>query len=380
MSISINPFIVSGKIPEAFFCDRIEESIELQKSLTNQLNVVLTSSRRMGKTSLVDFVFDKPVIKDDYITISVDILQTTTFREFIFTFGTAVFETVATRSDKWRKMFITFLKSLSGSFGYDPVQNTPTFDIRLGDIQQPEYTLREIFQYLESVEKRCLVVIDEFQQITRYPEKNVEEILRTQIQKLSNANFVFSGSRRRLMEEMFFSSKRPFYQSAKPLRLEPIDKEVYFDFASSHFQKAGKTLSKEAFTYVYDTFWGVTLYVQRMMKDAYIETPEGKVCDVDMVKILIENYIKENDSHLREQLSFITEAQKELLYAIYAEGEVQSITSSAFNKKHRLRSPSSTQSAALKLLEYDLITRKEKTYSLSDPLLSLWLDRRKRSV
>ena len=380
MSISINPFIVSGKIPEAYFCDRIEESTDLHKSLTNQLNVVLTSSRRMGKTSLVDFVFDKPVIKDDYITISVDILQTTTFREFIFTFGTAVFETVATRSDKWRKMFITFLKSLSGSFGYDPVQNTPTFDIRLGDIQQPEYTLREIFQYLESVEKRCLVVIDEFQQITRYPEKNVEEILRTQIQKLSNANFVFSGSRRRLMEEMFFSSKRPFYQSAKPLRLEPIDKEVYFDFASSHFQKAGKTLSKEAFTYVYDTFWGVTLYVQRMMKDAYIETPEGKVCDVDMVKILIENYIKENDSHLREQLSFITEAQKELLYAIYAEGEVQSITSSAFNKKHRLRSPSSTQSAALKLLEYDLITRKEKTYSLSDPLLSLWLDRRKRSV
>jgi hypothetical protein len=180
------------------------------------------------------------------------------------------------------------------------------------------------------------------------------------------------------MEEMFFSSKRPFYQSAKPLRLEPIDEDVYFDFASTHFQKAGKTLSKEAFTYVYDTFWGVTLYVQRMMKDAYIETPEGEACDVDMVKILIENYIKENDSHLREQLSFITEAQKELLYAIYVEGEVQSITSSAFNKKHRLRSPSSTQSAALKLLEYDLITRKEKTYSLSDPLLSLWLDRRKR--
>ena len=51
----------------------------------------------------------------------------------------------------------------------------------------------------------------------------------------------------------------------------------------------------------------------------------------------------------REQLSFITEAQKELLYAIHAEGQVQSITSSAFNRKHRLRSPSSTQSAALKL-------------------------------
>ena len=376
MGVVINPFIVSGRIPEDYFCDRVEESAQLEKSLTNQLNVVLTSSRRMGKTSLVDFVFNKPAISDEYITIFVDILQTTTFREFIFSLGTAVFDAVASRSEKWRKQFVTFMKSLSGSFGYDPIQNTPTFDVRLGDIQLPEYTLREIFQYLESVDKRCLVVIDEFQQITRYPEKNVEEILRTHIQKLSNANFVFSGSRRRLMEEMFFSAKRPFYHSAKPLRLEAINQDVYFDFAQSHFQQAGKDISKEAFTYVYETFWGVTLYVQRLMKDAYIDTLPGTTCDIDMVKRLTDNYIRENDSHLREQLSFVTEAQKELLYAIHAEGQVQSITSSAFNRKHRLRSPSSTQSAALKLLEYDLITRKEKTYSLSDPLMDLWLSRR----
>lgn len=377
MSVLINPFVVSGRIPDEYFCDRLTESSELEKSLSNQMNVVLTSSRRMGKTSLVDHVFNKPTISDNYITISVDILQTTTFREFIFALGTAVFDAVATRGEKWRKLFVTFLKSLSGSFGYDPVQNTPTFDVKLGDIQLPEFTLREIFQYLDSVDKRCLVVIDEFQQITRYPEKNVEEILRTYIQKLSNANFVFSGSRRRLIEEMFFSAKRPFYQSAKPLRLEAIDEDVYFDFATSHFQMARKMITKEAFDLVYKTFWGVTLYVQRLMKDAFIETPAGATCDVAMAERLIMDYIRENDSHLREQLSFVTEPQKELLYAIHDEGQVQSITSSAFNRKHRLRSPSSTQSAALKLLEYDLITRKEKTYSLSDPLLSLWLSKRK---
>ena len=377
MNSSSNPFVVSGKIRDPYFCDRVTESEQLLKSLTNQLNVVLTSPRRMGKTSLVDYVFNKSAIQGEYVTVFVDILQTTTFREFIFALGTAVFETVATRSEKWRKQFVSLLKSLSGSFGYDPILNTPTFDIKLGDIQKPEYTLNEIFQYLESVDKRCLIVIDEFQQITRYPEKNVEEILRTHIQKLSNANFVFSGSRRRLMEEMFFSAKRPFYQSARPLRLEAIDKDIYYDFASRHFQNGGKTITKEAFTLVYDTFWGVTLYVQRLMKDAYIETAKGATCDTELVEQLIEDYIRENDSHLREQLSFITEAQKELLYAIHAEGQVQSITSSAFNKKHRLRSPSSTQSASLKLLEYDLITRKEKVYSLSDPLLSLWLSRRK---
>jgi hypothetical protein len=111
------------------------------------------------------------------------------------------------------------------------------------------------------------------------------------------------------------------------------------------------------------------------MKDAFIETVQGQTFTEQTARQLIDDYISENDSRIREQLSFISEAQKELLYAIHAEGQVQSITSSAFNRKHRLRSPSSTQSAALKLLEYDLITRKEKTYTLSDSLLSLWLDR-----
>ena len=373
---NINPFIVSGKIAPEYFCDRIEEAKLLEKAFNNQMNVVLTSPRRMGKTSLVDFVFDKPEIKNDFVTITVDILHTTTFREFILALGTAVFDNVATRSEKLRKMFVTFLKSLSDSFGYDTVQNMPTFDVKLGDVQRPEYTLGEIFAYLEAVDKRCIVVIDEFQQITRYPEKNVEALLRTHIQKLSNANFVFSGSRRRLMEEMFFSSKRPFYQSAKPLRLEPIDIQIYQDFAIRHFQLAEKDLDAEAFTHVYNTFWGVTLYVQRIMKDAFAETPQGQTCDLETVKQLIEDYIDENDSRLREQLAFITEAQKELLYAVHDEKEAEGITSMAFNKKYRLRSPSSTQSAALKLLEYDLITRKEKIYSISDPLMSLWLDRR----
>ena len=374
---SINPFVISGKIPPEYFCDRQEEAVVLEKALLNQMNVVLTSSRRMGKTSLISYVFDKPQIKDEYITINVDILHTTTFRELILALGTAVFESVATRSEKLRKQFVSFLKSLSASFGYDPIQNMPTFDIKLGDVQRPDYTLQEIFNYLESVEKPCLVVIDEFQQITRYPEKNVEALLRTHIQKLSNANFVFSGSRRRLMEEMFFSSKRPFYQSAKSLRLEPIKTAIYQDFAIHHFQQAEKNITAEAFTYIYDTFWGVTFYIQRILKDAFAETRIGDTCDLDAIKELIENYIDENDSRLREQLAFITEAQKELLYAIHAEKQAQNITSMAFNKKYRLRSPSSTQSAALKLLEFDLITRTENSYSISDPLFSLWLDRRK---
>ena len=372
-----NPFVVTGKIPDELFCDRTKELALLESALANELNVVLTSARRMGKTSLIDHALDHFLASGDYIAITVDILQTTSFREFIRVLGRAVFDAVATRSDKMLKLFTTWLKSLSASFGYDPVQNTPTFDVKLGDILTPEYTLGEIFGYLEKVDKRCIVVIDEFQQITRYPEKNIEALLRTHIQKMSNTHFVFSGSRRRLMEEIFFSASRPFFQSAKAMRLEPIHRDIYCEFATRHFMNARKKIMPEAFALVYDTFQGVTFYVQRIMKDAFAQTRENDCCNLAATREIIDDYVMENDSYLREQLGFITETQKELLYAIHAEGRAQAITSMKFNKKHRLRSASSTQSAALKLLEYDLITRTENVYTLTDPLLSLWLTRTK---
>ena len=330
----------------------------------------------MGKTSLIDHVFDMPAISDNYITVSIDILHTTTFREFIYAFGSAVFKKVASRNDRLRRLFVTTLRSLSASFGYDPIQNTPTFDIKLGDINQPEFTIEEILQFLEHAEQRCLVVIDEFQQITKYPEKNVEAILRSHIQKMQNVNFVFAGSQRRLMEEMFFSSRRPFYQSAKSIRLEAIKMPVYTDFVLHHFKKADKEISPEAIHQVYDTFNGVSLYIQRIMKDAYALTDQGETCSIETVSQLVEDFITENDSRIREQLAYITEPQKELLYAIHDARQVSSITSAAFTKQHRLKSPSATQSAALKLLEDDLITRIEKVYSIADPLLSLWMDRK----
>ena len=376
METNINPFIVSGRIPEEYFCDRKEEASQLLMAMNNQLNVVLTSSRRMGKTSLVDYVFSKPDINDHFITVSVDILHTTTFKEFIYTLGTAVFKKVASRNEKMRRLFVRTLKSLSASFGYDPVQNTPTFNIRLGDITNPDYTIEEIFSFLEQADWRCLVVIDEFQQITKYPEKNVEAILRSHIQKMQNANFIFAGSQRQLMEEMFFSSRRPFYQSAKAIKLEPIELGVYTDFALYHFHQADKDIVPEAIQKVYETFKGVTLYLQRIMKDAYAMTSEGGMCEVSTVEQLIESFIMENDSRMREQLAYITEPQKELLYAIHEEREIISITSAAFTKKHHLKSPSATQSAAIKLLDEDLITRTEKVYRLADPLMELWMDRK----
>ena len=375
MSKKINPFVVYGYIPAEYFCDRREESRKLRKFLQNQQNVVLSAARRMGKTKLVDYVFDLPEIKDNYITVSIDILDTGNLSEFVFALGNAVFRKIARRSDRLMKLFPMVMKSLQASFGYDPIQGTPTFDVKLGDLIRPEYTLKEIFDYIDQADQRCLIVIDEFQQITNYPEKNVEATLRTYMQHTSNANFVFAGSQRRIMSEMFGSEKRPFYNSAREINLQPIALDIYTEFVQKHFHAAGKTIDAEAIGFVYEKFDGVTLYNQQIMNDAYDMVDEGGHCNLDMVSAIVSEYVEENDKRLRELMQFVTEQQKAVLYAIKEDEPVKAITSGMFTKKHRLKSPSATQSAVKALLRSDIVTRKDGLYSVSDPLLDLWLDR-----
>lgn len=377
---NINPFVVHGHIPPELFCDRKEESEKLLHFLNNQQNVVLSAPRRMGKTKLVEFVFDKPEMSDKYITVFIDILETGNLREFIFSLGNAVFNRIAKRSERLMKLFTSAIKSLQTSFGYDPIQGMPTFDIKLGDLIYPEYTLKEIFSYIDQADKRCLIVIDEFQQICNYPEKNIEATLRTYIQKSKNANFVFAGSQRRIMSEMFGSEKRPFYNSAREIDLDAIDLSVYINFVQEQFKKATRSILPEAIEKVYGTFKGVTLYNQQIMNDAFDMAQDGEVIDLVKVDLLINDFIKENDKRIRELLYFVTDNQKEVLYAIASEGEVSGITSSAFTKKHRLKSPSSTQSALKSLLKSDLITRKNGLYSVSDPLMDLWLQKKVNKI
>ena len=242
MSTISNPFIATGKIPAEYFCDRKEETKRLTQSLTNGANVVLMSPRRVGKTQLMLYCFDQPKISSQYIIIFIDILKTSTLNEFTYELGKAVFNALASRGQKMLKMVLASMHSLVGNVGFDLATGLPTFGISIGDIQNPIYSLEEIFKTLEKTDKRCIVAIDEFQQIANYPEKNIEALLRSHIQQLSNAQFIFSGSERHLLEEMFLDSARPFYNSADIQNLEIIALDKYADFVRHHFLTNNKQI------------------------------------------------------------------------------------------------------------------------------------------
>lgn len=375
METILNPFITRGYIPDECFCDRVSETERLAKSLMNGNDVVLFSPRRMGKTGLIWHVFDREEVKSSYYTFFVDILHTTSLREFTFFLGKEVFRALQPAGKKVLDKLVSALKSLQGKITYDSVTGQPSFGVSLGDIQRPEFTLDEIFRYLDNAGKPCLVAIDEFQQINEYEDNNVEALLRGHIQKMKNCHFVFAGSKRSIMSTMFQSPARPFYKSADPLELKAIERDVYSDFVDRKFNEYGKNVSRTTVEYVYDLFEGYTYYMQRTFNEAFASIDRGEECTMDVVMKSIDNILLMNEVQFAEQMSGLTENQKRVLAAIAKEEHVRKVNTSAFINRYQLSTASVVNAAIRKLLKEDIITVDLKEYSIPDKFLWLWMNR-----
>lgn len=367
-----NPFITNGYEGKEYFCDRESETQQMINYLVNGNNVFLSSPRRLGKTGLIEHCFAQPEIKDHYITIIVDIYSTKNLLDFVRTLGNKVFSQLKKCDRTLWQQFLHVVTSLKASVSYD-MSGNPELSFGLGNVTNPALALEQIFQYLEVASKPCLVAIDEFQAVVNYPEKNVEAILRTYIQTTHNAHFIFSGSHRHLMSEMFYNPSRPFFQSTAPLSIAPIDRDIYFSFAANHFSNASKTLSREAFDMIYDKFDGVTWYVQFLLNKMYTITQEHENCDTYLANVSIESVLKTFDSIFSSMLFQLPFKQKEILLAVAKDGVVENITSKAFLQSHSLTA-SSVQAAVKGLLEKDFITFYMGKYEVYDKFFALWLN------
>ena len=375
----MNPFYITGIIPLAYFCDRELETQWLARTLTNQADVLLTSPRRMGKTQLIRHFYACPEIKDRYYTFYTDIYPTTSLHEFVLFLSKEIYSVLVPKGKSTIDKFLSVLRSLTGSFAYDPFTGVPSFDVKLGDIQTPELTLKEIFDYLEKADRPCIFAIDEFQQIARYPEKNVEALLRSHVQTMNNCRFIFAGSNRHILDNMFHSAAKPFYNSTEQLYLDRIPKEKYISFIDLKFEEAGRDILSGAAELAYDLFDGHTYYVHNLLHHVFAGVAPEKTVDENDILITLESLLQEKAHAFAGQMSHLNYQQKETLIAIAKAGKATGVTSVAFVKKNALKSPSSVQYAISTLLDSQILTYEQegrtKTYSLEDRFLELWVRR-----
>lgn len=365
-----NPFLIAGYHSPEFFCDRKAESSTILEALYNGRNITLIAPRRMGKTGLIHHVFYQlKEQKSDVVTLYMDIYSTQSLGDFVRLFANTVLGQLDSVPQKALNRIGQFIRSCRPVFTFDEITGTPKVTVDVSPAEE-ESTLKEIFDYLGSSEKRCYIAIDEFQQIAEYPEKGVEALLRSYIQFLPNVNFIFAGSKQHVMQEMFTSSKRPFYQSTQLLTIGTVNRDEYADFAMAHFAKNNLQLPREVFDAIYDKFDGHTWYIQNLLNRLY-----GYNRDVEMASITyaMEQIVAEQSYSYADLLKAYPAGHVRLLKAIAQEGCVKEVLAGNFISKHKLRAASSVSSALKKLVANELVYQTTDGYIIYDRFMGEWL-------
>lgn len=368
-----NPFVVGKYLSDKYFCDRSQETDLLRKQIQNGRNVTLISPRRIGKSGLIQHFFNQDDIKEQYYVFFVDIYATTSLAEFVYTLGKEIYAQLKPQATVWKEKFFQIISSFRVGFKLDTLSGMPTFDLGLGDILVPQTTLDEIFAYIEEADKPCIIAIDEFQQINTYAEKNTEALLRTKIQLCRRAQFIFSGSKRHTMSNMFNSPSKPFYQSAISMSLEPIPIHVYADFAANLFEERDRHIDRQTIEMVWSQYEGYTWFIQMMMNELYALTPPHATCTTERIAEARHNVIAAQEGSYKYLLSNLPPRQKMILQAIAKERVATNITSAKFVKKYNLHSASSVQSAVKLLLKSDMLTQTDTGFRVYDFFLADWL-------
>lgn len=365
-----NPFLIVGYHSPEFFCDRETETATILDALKNGRNITLIAPRRMGKTGLICNAFHHlKEQKSDIVTLYMDIYSTQSIGDFVRLFANTVLGKLDAAPQKALNRISQFIHSCRPVFTFDELTGVPKVTIDVAP-QDEKRTLKEIFDYLAFSQRHCCIAIDEFQQIAEYPEKGIEALLRSYIQFLPNVNFIFAGSKQHLMQEMFTSSKRPFYQSTQLINIGSIDRETYADFAIGLFAKCSKLLPRDVFYAIYEMYDGHTWYIQYLLNRLY-----GYNQDVDMVMVsdAMEQIVSEQSYSYQTLLKSYSAGQVRLLKAIAREGCVKEILAGDFISRNRLRAASSVSASLKRLQDNELVYLTPQGYIIYDRFMREWL-------
>ncbi|MBO4777657.1 MAG: ATP-binding protein [Bacteroidales bacterium] len=371
-----NPFVLSPYTDKSLFCDRESELKTLFDYVTNEANVTLISPRRMGKTGLIYRLFDEiSTQKLDFETFYVDIYATQSIDEFIKVFSETIIQSFQKKTSLLKKAMKVF-SGVKPVLSFDELTGNPQISLSYNDNEEKMKTLRSIFDFLENHDKKVIVAFDEFQQVREYRGVNMEAILRTHIQKLTNVRFIFCGSKKHLMFDIFANARNPFYASTSYLYLDKIDNGKYFDFIEHLFSEHGKTIESDAIEFVLKFTKRHTFYTQSLCH--FIFQNASKKVSLQFAKEEAARLIALNENIYLQYRSLLTPQQWNYLKAIAKEGVVVQPTASSFLRKYEIGTPANSQRILTSLIAKDLIldtTTKEHTeYSVSDVFLSRWLE------
>ena len=358
------------------FTDRVKETRRLKMNFENGLNVILISPRRMGKTSLVKHVaqvVDKDIVQIVYI----DIYDCRSEYDFYNKFAEAMMTQTASKIEAALDNVRQFLARLTPKVSVNPDPSLE-YSFSLG-ITPKDYSPEEILSLPERmasrIGKHIVVCIDEFQQVGEWPDSlTVQKRMRGAWQHHTHASYCLFGSRQHMMNQLFQNKRMPFYQFGEPNYLQPIPTEEWVPFIQSKFEKQGLYIDEPYVQQICSIVGNQSSYVQQLSWDVMLNTE--KAVTNETIQAGVEDLLIQCTPLFMEQTGGLSSFQLNMLRAI-VDGQHSQWTSQEVISKYNLGTKSNVTKMQKTLIERDFIVATEEGLYLSDPVMGLWLQRRR---
>lgn len=229
-----NPFPI-GLATGAAFCNRAQERADLLNNIDNLRHTVLLGPRRYGKTSLVTEVIQQlnyPYCEMDFLLCgSAEAVQT----KILDNVGKMLCHLLPKTAQLKKNMLDLFRKLRP-----EILMNYHELELAVklhppSDKTDSQTTISEVLENLDKAaqqaNKRVIVFMDEFQQIGLLRDQHViEAAIRHAVERSKNVSYIFSGSDRHLLLQMFSDKSRPFYRLCQLYPLKRIAENEHIEF------------------------------------------------------------------------------------------------------------------------------------------------------
>ncbi len=228
------------------FCNRERERAQLAGNLLagRPRHTWISGRRRHGKSSLIaqalEDVHRKRGIRIEHACVDVLVVHN------LKTLDEALRDTIGALSGKLlprRKRALDYLGKAFAAFRPELSIGAGGVKLKLaGDAPSPgriDAMLRALDAAAAHYDVRGVLVIDEFQQVSRLDEGHaVEGAIRSVAQSAKALSFVFLGSERTLLAQMFENRDRPLYMLCEHLDIGRIGADAYRQFLNeaAHLQ------------------------------------------------------------------------------------------------------------------------------------------------
>ena len=365
----MNPFKYGCIVDGDFFCPRPVLEKELRRLVESGQNVVVQGERRMGKTSLVcEAVRKAKGVKLLYV----DLLGIRSISDFCRKVTSAV--AALNRKRTFLARAADLIHRLRPTLTIDTITGSPTISVDMSAASSPD-SLEDVLDMIAVLarENRLCVVFDEFQDMLNVENANgILATMRGKIQFQSDTPYIFLGSVRNQMSDMFTNSRSPFYKSAALFDIGRIEDKDFSAFLIKRF-KAGKRTADPAFVEkVLDLADRVSGDVQELCDALWATTDEGAtLAESDLPKALDLVFARESKSYI-PAIGKLTAIQMRVLRGI-AELGGEKILSGDFLRAVNVPNAGSVRKSVLRLIDLDVLYEFGGRYRFTNPFFAAWI-------